>query len=262
MDALTFLCFSLNIFLFKLIVACILCVIYVREDNDSIGYDYTACMDYMDPDIRCPKKLLNLITHLIPNSPFGRKWCILSLAIFFPCSALHLTDVCTLDHDRLVDHILSNNRTYILLFSCAFLKCDKEGSFWVFKWVFHWFRIDIFPILFLYFHSRNSYIPIYLKPVIAWRPDVGMAISIIDIRHLWDCLFFIMGIPILVRHLYIETSSCLISQYFRATFTNACDSQAHKPKLVPNMQGNFYVKNYCSIRSQFCTCHDSSVFGL
>ena len=31
--------------------------------------------------------------------------------------------------------------------------------------------INIFPILFLYFCSRNSYIPIYLKPVVAWRPD-------------------------------------------------------------------------------------------
>ena len=36
----------------------------------------------------------------------------------------------TLNHDRLVDYILSNNRTNILLFSCAYLKCDKEGSHW------------------------------------------------------------------------------------------------------------------------------------
>ena len=36
--------------------------------------------------------------------------------------------------------------------------------------IFHWFCINIFPLLFLYFCSRNSYIPIYLKPVVAWRP--------------------------------------------------------------------------------------------
>ena len=43
--------------------------------------------------------------------------------------------VCTLDHDWLVHYNFSNNRTYILLFSCAYLKCDKEGSSRVFKWV-------------------------------------------------------------------------------------------------------------------------------
>ena len=35
MGALTFLCLCFNIFFLKLIVTCILCVIYVREDNDS-----------------------------------------------------------------------------------------------------------------------------------------------------------------------------------------------------------------------------------
>ena len=35
MVALTFLCFFLNIFLLKLIVAFRLCVIYVRENSDS-----------------------------------------------------------------------------------------------------------------------------------------------------------------------------------------------------------------------------------
>ena len=28
----------------------------MREDNYSIGYDYTAYMDYMDPDVLCPQK--------------------------------------------------------------------------------------------------------------------------------------------------------------------------------------------------------------
>ena len=82
-------------------------------------------------------------------------WYMLSLAIFCPCSALHLTVVCNLDHDRLVDHILSNNKTYILLFSCAYLKCDNEGSSHVFKWV------HISQILLQYI----SYIvPIFLFP--------------------------------------------------------------------------------------------------
>ena len=45
----------------KLSVACILYVVYVREDNDSdIGYDYTACMDYLDPAIHCHKKAIKL----------------------------------------------------------------------------------------------------------------------------------------------------------------------------------------------------------
>ena len=44
MDALTFLYFNSNIFFWKLIVACRLCVIYVREDNDS-----TAHMDLTVP---------------------------------------------------------------------------------------------------------------------------------------------------------------------------------------------------------------------
>ena len=54
-----FLCLFFYFFV-KLIVACILGVIYVREDNDEcISYDYRACMDYMDPDVRCPKKAVN-----------------------------------------------------------------------------------------------------------------------------------------------------------------------------------------------------------
>ena len=30
----------------------------------SIGYDYTACMDYMDPDVRSPQKGIKL-SHLL-----------------------------------------------------------------------------------------------------------------------------------------------------------------------------------------------------
>ena len=47
-------------------MACRLCVIYVREDNDiqCIGYNYMACMNYMVSVV--PKRPLNLITHLPP----------------------------------------------------------------------------------------------------------------------------------------------------------------------------------------------------
>ena len=41
-----FLCFFFIPFILKIIVACRLHVIYVREDNDSMGA-YTAYMDYM-----------------------------------------------------------------------------------------------------------------------------------------------------------------------------------------------------------------------
>ena len=87
-------------------------------------------------DLTCILFFLNgeLGIKLIPNSSFGKKWCMLNLAIFLSCSAFHLTVVCTLAHDRPVDNILSNSRTYILLFSCAYLKCDEEGSSCGFKW--------------------------------------------------------------------------------------------------------------------------------
>ena len=55
------LCVSFLIsFFFKLIVACRFCVIYVKEDNDSNvkGFDYMACMDYMDPGVHCPPNLI------------------------------------------------------------------------------------------------------------------------------------------------------------------------------------------------------------
>ena len=32
------------------------------------GYDYTACMNYMDPDVRFPKKAIKLITHSLITS--------------------------------------------------------------------------------------------------------------------------------------------------------------------------------------------------
>ena len=63
--------------------------------------------------------------------------------------------VCTIDHDWLAHYNFSNNWTYSLLFSCAYLKCDKECSSRVFKWV------HIPLILYQYI----SYIvPIFLFP--------------------------------------------------------------------------------------------------
>ena len=49
-----------------LIVICRLCVIYVREDINSsvqVMITHMPYMDYMDLAFRCPKRLLNLITH-------------------------------------------------------------------------------------------------------------------------------------------------------------------------------------------------------
>ena len=37
------------------------------------------------------------------------------------------------------------------------------------EYIFHWFCINMFHILLLHFCSWNSYILIYLKPVVAWR---------------------------------------------------------------------------------------------
>ena len=82
------------------------------------------------------------------------------LAIFSRCWAL---DVCTLDHDRLIDHILYNNSTCILLISCADLKCDKDGSSCIFNWI-HIPLISV-SIYFLYCsYIFVSGIPIYLTP--------------------------------------------------------------------------------------------------
>ena len=85
-----------------------------------------------------------------------KKICMLNLAICLPCSDLHLTVVCTLDHDRLVDHILANNRTYTLRFSCAYLKCDKEGSSRDFKWL----HIPLIWYLYIFFYI----VPMILFP--------------------------------------------------------------------------------------------------
>ena len=59
---------SLRFALFLYIV-CYLCE--GRLWFQCIGYDYTACLDYMDPDAHYPPKiLLNLITHPL-TAPFG-----------------------------------------------------------------------------------------------------------------------------------------------------------------------------------------------
>ena len=44
---------------------------------------------------------------------------------FSPFSAVDLNVVWTLYHERLVDHFLLITRTYILLFICSYLDCDK-----------------------------------------------------------------------------------------------------------------------------------------
>ena len=76
--------------------------------------------------------------NFIPNSPCVKKWCILNLIIFFPCSVLHLIVVFTLD--RRVDNSLSNNGTYITVTSypvmstmafeitSVFIVCSTVGS--------------------------------------------------------------------------------------------------------------------------------------
>ena len=47
-----------------------MCVIYVREDNDSkcVGYDYTACMAIWTPMSAVPQKPLNLISHSLGSA--------------------------------------------------------------------------------------------------------------------------------------------------------------------------------------------------
>ena len=74
----------------------------------------------------------------IPNSAFGKKMMPVKSCHFLSMFGSS-SDCClyTLDHDRRVDHILSNNRTYILLFSCA-----KKGIVPVFsnEYIF-WFCI-------------------------------------------------------------------------------------------------------------------------
>ena len=68
MGALNFVCLFF-IHILKLFVTCRLCVIYVREDNDSniyIGNDYTVCMDYMDLAVHCPRKAVKL-NHALGN---------------------------------------------------------------------------------------------------------------------------------------------------------------------------------------------------
>ena len=47
-----------------LIVACRLCVIDVRERFQCIGYDYTACMNYMDPMSAVPQKAVKLLWYI------------------------------------------------------------------------------------------------------------------------------------------------------------------------------------------------------
>ena len=64
--------------------------------------------------------------------------------------------------------------------------------------------------------QRHATIPCLVMPwLLTWlpRPHLNikivfqaMGISIIKIRWLWDHLIFIMGMPILERHLYIETA--------------------------------------------------------
>ena len=43
-----------------------MCVIYVREWFQYVGYDCTACMDYMDPNVRCPQMAVKLARSLTP----------------------------------------------------------------------------------------------------------------------------------------------------------------------------------------------------
>ena len=71
---------------------------------------------------------------------------------------------CTLDHDRPVDHILSNKHVSCCSAMLIWSVIKKVVPMFSNEYIFHWFCISIFPILFLYFCSRNSYIPIYLKP--------------------------------------------------------------------------------------------------
>ena len=107
-----------------------------------------------------------MICFLYTQFCIRKKWYMLNLAILFQCSALDLTVVCALDRDKLIDHIVSSYRTYILLLSCAYLKCDKDGSFQCCQFSTH--STDFVSVYLLY----CSYIfvpgiPIFLY---IWRP--------------------------------------------------------------------------------------------
>ena len=68
MGALTFLCFFFNIIFLK--VNCglyIVSSVWGKIMIPMYSFDYMACMDYMDPNVHCPKKAVKFnhsLTHL------------------------------------------------------------------------------------------------------------------------------------------------------------------------------------------------------
>ena len=55
MGDLTFLCLFFNIFSYELTVICVLSM-WGKIMIPMYRFDYTASMDYMDPDVHCPQK--------------------------------------------------------------------------------------------------------------------------------------------------------------------------------------------------------------
>ena len=51
--------------------------------EDCIGYDYTACMDYMDPSVCCPKKAVKLNQSLFHSSALVIVLHLAIIMVFF-----------------------------------------------------------------------------------------------------------------------------------------------------------------------------------
>ena len=131
--------------------------------------------------------------------------------------------VFTLDHDWLVDHILSNNRAYNLQFSCAYLKCDKEGSSRVLKWVHiplifcHYISyivpIFLFPkFLYSYISDTHSCLtPCYYHMCNYVVAKLNYNFSFDDLYHSWAfVLLLIINHVLIMLYLFLH-ASCMIS---------------------------------------------------
>ena len=99
----------------------------------------------------------------VPNSPFRKKWCMLNLAIFFPCSALHLTCLYLRPWQACWSYFVQQQDIYISCCLAVLIWSVIRKIVLTFsnEYIFHWFCTNIFPIFFLYFCLQNSYIPIY-----------------------------------------------------------------------------------------------------
>ena len=105
---------------------------------------------------------------------------------------------------------------------------------------------DIRWVIIFYSQSTKTLSSFIIKNILP-----GMGIFLTKIRWLWNCLIFIIGTPILVRHLYTEMAPSFNTVWCCYWSELLSKFSSWTPHILP--MSVMYEISFVSLRSDFCS---------